>query len=432
MIDKLKDEIQKKALKAFEDAHQIGTICLSTGTGKCKVAIDYIKNHPEVINILITSPRTNLKENWRKELIKWGFIEWKNNMWITQKVDGRTVYITIENIQTVYKWKNINYDFTVADEIHTMMTPEYSEAFAHLRGGALMGLTATHDITGDNDKQKYYDNYAPIIYEYYDSAEHGLINKTRFFIVDHILDDNYQVKIKMKKDPGFFMNGEAKHYEYLTKQIKKGQRMMMAQESQDWFKDAANWFWKGYGDKDQKFAAMKYLQSIKYRKEFLQSLSSTVDITKKISKGILDANENSKVLIFSELTKQISKITPNTVYSKNNASINSNRMDDFDEGKIRELGSCQSLTLGLNLKGATHAIMESYVGSATRSKQKKGRLDRLATDQEADMWFIRVVDTQIEKWFENMTKEFNLTNATVIGSDKILNNGYDFKKNEIK
>ena len=96
--------------------------------------------------------------------------------------------------------------------------------------------------------------------------------------------------------------------------------------------------------------------------------------------------------------------------------MNQNRIDHFDIGDIRELGSCQSLTLGLNLKGATHGIMESYVGSETRSKQKKGRLDRLAANQVADMWIIRVVDTQSEKWFTKMTKGFDLSDAVVVDS----------------
>jgi hypothetical protein len=86
-------------------------------------------------------------------------------------------------------------------------------------------------------------------------------------------------------------------------------------------------------------------------------------------------------------------------------------MDAFNRGDIRELGSCRSLTLGLNLKGATHAIMESYIGSATQSKQKKGRLDRLATDDVAEMWIIRVEGTQCESWFDQMTKGFDLEDA---------------------
>jgi superfamily II DNA or RNA helicase len=293
-----------------------------------------------------------------------------------------------------------------------------------------MGLTATHDITDKNDKAEYYTKYCPIVYEYYESADDGLINKTRFFVVNHILSDHDEVLITSKK--GSFLRGEAEQYVYLSDRIKKGQQMMLMQGSQSWFTDAADWFWKGRGDKEQKFAAMMYLNSIKYRKEFLQKLNSTANIAKKVKEGILAANEKSKVLIFSELTAQIEKITSKTVHSHNNATMNASRIDHFDIGDIRELGSCQSLTLGLNLIGATHGIMESYVGSETRSKQKKGRLDRLATDQIADMWIIRVVDTQGEKWFENMVKGFDLSKAVHIDSGLIMRNGFDYGTNTVK
>ncbi|MCK5318532.1 MAG: hypothetical protein KAJ55_11475, partial [Anaerolineales bacterium] len=106
--------------------------------------------------------------------------------------------------------------------------------------------------------------------------------------------------------------------------------------------------------------------------------------------------------------------------------------EDFNTGRVNELGSCNSLTLGLNLVGATHAVMESYIGSATKSKQKKGRLDRLATDEHADMWIIRVPETQGEKWYKNMTKKFDLSEAVYLNSDFILRDDFDYRKAEIK
>ena len=418
-----------------------GTVCLSTGTGKSKVAIDFIKETPEVKRVLITSPRTNLKENWRKELQKWGLYHWSNGRYYINPElldnpdnDQRAIDITIENVQTAYKWSNHEYrykefDLIIADEIHTMMTPEYSNVF-DIKATWIMGLTATHDITDKNDKGEYYEKYCPIIYEYYESAEDGLINKTRFFIVNHVLNDIDQVLVTSKK--GSFLRGEAEQYEYLSGRIRKGQQLMLMQGSQRWFQDAADWFWKKQGDKEQKFAAMMYLNSIKYRKEFLQKLNSTANLAKKIKEGILAADEKSKVLIFSELTAQIEKITQKTVHSHNTVAKNASRIDHFDIGDIRELGSCQSLTLGMNLLGATHGIMESYVGSATRSKQKKGRLDRLPSEQVADMWIIRVQGTQAETWFENMAKDFDLSKAIHIDSGLIIRNGFDYGTNTVK
>ena len=112
-------------------------------------------------------------------------------------------------------------------------------------------------------------------------------------------------------------------------------------------------------------------------------------------------------------------------------SVNAKRIEDFNSGIVKELGSCNSLTLGLNLKGATHAVMESYIGSATKSKQKKGRLDRLSSDEQADLWMIRVPGTQSDKWFTSMTKKFDLGEAMYLDSTFILNDDFDYRKSEI-
>lgn len=431
-VVKTREIVQAEALETFLTKQGNGTICLSTGTGKSKVAIDFIKSnrfmesHSNIKNILITSPRTNLKRNWRRELIKWGLVESNDNYWYW---GGVVIHITIENIQTVYKWKSEIFDLIIADEIHTMMTPEYSLLFKNNHYQFLMGLTATHDIDKNNDKEYYYNKYCPIIYEYYDSADDGIINKTNFFIVNHRLSNNDKLLVGTKGKQ--FLQGELAYYDYLTNQIKKGQQLMMAQGSQDWFTDAGNWFWKNQGTPEQKRAAMMYLNSIKYRKNFLLNLPSSARIAKKIKEGILAADSNAKILIFSELTAQVDKITKYTIHSKNNKVLNENLLDEYNEGNVRELGSCQSLTLGLNLKGATHAIMESYVGSATRSKQKKGRLDRLGVDDVADMWIINILDTQSETWFGKMTKDFDLEDAVKLSSITIMNDGFNYGTSEL-
>ncbi len=435
-----RDQIQKYALDAYYEKQNLGrikgTLCLDMGTGKSKVAINFIRQNGDVKNVLITSPRTNLKENWVKELRKWGItrnVDFKNlNDWIVPYDEGkyRLVNIIIENVQTAYKWKEQHFDLIVADEIHTMMTPEYSRLFENLTYKYLMGLTGTHDITDKNDKQYYYDRYCPVVYEYYDSADDGLINKTHFFVVNHTLTNNDMVLVGRKNNR--FMKGELDHYNYLTEQMKKGQQLMLAQGSNDWFTDAANWFWKGWGTPEQKMAAMRYLNAIKYRKEFLLKLGSTAKIARKIAEGILDSIPDSKILIFSELTEQIERITKNTVHSHNREDVNQMRINSFNNGELRTLGSCQSLTLGLNLKGATHGIMESYVGSETRSKQKKGRLHRLNSDDVANLWLIRVYDTQSEKWFNSMTKGFEMEQAQYIDSKAILENKYDFATSSLK
>lgn len=432
--NKLKDELHLRALKAFVEAGSKGTICLETGSGKSKVAIDFIRSNENVKRVLITSPRTNLQKNWFDELVKWGFEPWRDGLWIIPSIEndkeGRGIHIDIANIQTAYKWEDKKYDLIIMDEIHTMMTPEYSRLLDNVKYTCLMGLTATHDVTAQNDKALYYEKYCPIIFEYYDSADDGLINKTRFFVVSHNLSDDDRIITRYKGKE--YDRSEKGYYEYLTQRMKKGQELMMSVGSTDWFNDAAEWFWKGRGTREQKGAAAVYMNAIKARKNFLLNLPSTGKIAKRIAKGIREELPESKILVFSELTAQADIISKHTVHSHNSDKLNAKLIADFNEGTLRELGSCNSLTLGLNLTGATHAIMESYIGSATRSKQKKGRLDRLASDEHADMWIIKVPGTQGENWYKKMIKKFDLSEAVYLDSSYILSNAFDYKKSRIK
>ena len=419
---KTREQIQSEALLALKQNNYNGTVILSTGTGKSKVAIDAIKEG-NFKNILITSPRTNLKENWRAEIIKWWpavdnnyafAVEGVSNSWQAKVQD---TLLTIENIQTCYKWsleQIQQFDYIIQDEIHTMATPEYGRLInlAKSLDIPVTGLTATSDAHKP-EKELFYKVYCPIVYEYLDSAKDGIVNGRKYIVYKYELTYDYKVTAGTKAKP--FVNGEKTQYEYLSSAIKKGQVMMSRTGSQDWFRDAANWGWKNQGSPAQKAAAIQYLNAIKYRKEFLWNLTSSADIAARIKYSILH-DKNNKVLLFSELTKQAEKLSKYTVHSNNDEELNAKNLRDFDRGTIRELASCNSLTLGLNIKGANYAIMESYSGSTTGFAQKAGRTDRLAVDDIATVIFIVPKGTQSEQWFNNATKSLDLSEAIYVSN----------------
>ena len=436
---KTRQQIQSDALIALKQNGYNGTIVLSTGSGKSKIAIDAIKNG-KFKNILITSPRTNLKENWRKELYKWGFKDY-GDYWNFDAYGNCKYNITIENIQTCYKWsleQIQQFDYIIQDEIHTMVTPEYGRLInlAKAVNISVTGLTATPDAHKE-EKRLFYETYCPIIYEYLDSAKDGIVNKRKYIIYEYELTNDYQITAGTKAKP--FKKGEKSQYEYLTNQLKRGQIQMSRTGSQDWFRDAANWGWKNQGTPAQKIAAIQYLNAIKYRKEFLWNLDSSADIAVKIKELILETEKLNiaqlkarsssdranvlfqsikwnKVLLFSELTAQAEKLSKYTIHSNNSEEHNKQTLFAFDSGTIRELASCNSLTLGLNIKGANYAIMESYSGSTTGFAQKAGRTDRLAVDDIATVIFIVPKGTQSEQWFNNATKQLDLSEAVYVNS----------------
>ena len=391
-----REEVLLTALNLFKMASGVGTIVLDTGVGKSKVAIDFVIESEDVKTILITSPRENLKANWYNELQKWCpspsiFTEDGDSATIPFIMYGKVVLITFENIQTCYKWSDRTFDLLIADEIHTIVTPEYSKIFENNTFKYKIGLTATPDIKGKPEKLELYNKYCPIIYTFLTAEQHGVVNKTKIVVIDHKLNNLHKIEIKTKKH--HFFLGESERYSYICSELKRGQRLMASTGSTDFFDDAADWFWKGNGTPMQKSAARVYLTAIQNRKYFLLKLTSARAITKKLCDRLL-TDKSNKILVFSELTDQINSICKHTVHSKHTKDHNVLTLQMFNDGSIKMLGSCYSLTLGLNMRSANIAIFESYLSSYTRAKQRKGRLKRWKCLRQVKYFVIKQLSKQ--------------------------------------
>lgn len=403
-----REQVQSEALQALINNNG-GTCVLSTGTGKSKVAIDYIK-HSKSRNILITSPRTNLKENWRKELEKWSFQQMNNiGQFVDKNNEEYSPYIIIENIQTMYKWSKERlqlFDLIIADEVHTMTTPEYGQLLINAKelNITTIGLTGTPDDR-KKDKFLFYQKYCPIVYKYLHSAKDGIVNKRKYIVFEYELDDIMQTTVTTKTKS--WRVGEKKQYDYIQSQIDRGEELIRnilrvpKEDYVNYFGYAKAWYFNKDIAKEKKDAGGMYMRGITARQELLWNLNSTAQLANRLAFHIQDTFKDSKVLVFSARTEQAENISKYCVHSKNNDELNKERLNAFNLGTIKQLGSCYSLTLGLNLTHAEFAIMESYNGSDVQFKQKAGRLDRLGVDDNAIVTFIVVKNTQGEKWFNN-------------------------------
>lgn len=411
---KTREEVQSEALKALQLYDYIGTIILGTGTGKTKVAIDAIKQGG-FKNILITSPRTNLKENWRRELEKWGlhsnelvFLPEGSRRdpdcyrFVMDKHSSTFCFITTENIQTCYKW-NVNelkkFDLIIFDEIHTMLTPEYSYPLrvAELFDIARIGLTATPD-SYKNHKYNMYEDLCPIRYTYLEGAKDKIINDRFYFVYKYDLSNGIKTLVSTKK--GTFEQGELDRSNYLNNTFDTLTNDILAYGVSNAFAASKTWAIDGMGNSTQKTLGFNYFRIMRQRKEFLNTLWSSRYITNQISSFILNHNKDNKILVFSELTAQLDLMGSNTVHSHKKSISNKELLEKFDSGEERILLSAQCLTLGLNLVNANHAILESYTGSKTQANQRLGRSDRLDVNKDAIIIILVPNNTQKTKWYE--------------------------------
>lgn len=416
-----REQVQQEALSALKEKGS-GTVVLDTGTGKSKVGIDYMREIKAKF-ILITSPRTTLKRNWKSELVKWGIkpVEGNKEGLYYDEITKINLIIVIENVQTAYKWSDeeiSKFDLVIADEVHTMATKEYGNVVktAVKNNVTVVGLTATPSLK-NADKIAFYILYLPIIYRFEGSAEHGIVNKRRYIVYEYELDNSHRVIAgsKYKK----WMAGEADQYKYVEESIASAEDEIKdildiprdTEEYVDYFRYAMGWI-KG-NDSIKKRAAAMYIRSVSARKDLLWNLESSRKLAKLMSYYIRNTY-GDKVLIFSERTDHVSSITKYTVHSKNKKDVNETNLQKFDNGEIKELGSCYSLTLGLNIKNAKYAIIESYNGSNTQFKQRSGRVDRLPVNEEAIVTFIVPKNTQAEKWFKQAVTFKENDDVTVV------------------
>lgn len=494
---KNKEEFQSYGLKLLRENNYNGTIVADTGSSKSKIAIDAIKQGG-FKSILITSPRTNLKENWNKELMKWNILNIPKckEYYIDPNNEKNGIFLKKENIQTCYKWDKdrINtFDVIIADECHKIFTPEYSSIIITARelNIPVIALTATPD-KDDEFRKEFYPKHCPILIEYHNAEEDGLVNKTKFWVYEYELSNDYKVKIETKNKTWY--QGELDRYNYIQKVFEESKfKVEQFYFSELWkrslervndsdnnkytyklsFKDKEfigeacsknlQYFYeltkpryeakdmsptlyyalkeiKGYNYSILGTNAVRYLSSddvpkevkpeiAKYhwamieRKNFLWNLESSKDIALRLKniilfKGMIKGKEientgfiplyqTNKILLFSELTSQADKLSQYSIHSKNGETAkkikenNKELLDKFNKGEIRELSSCLSLVLGLNLIGANWAIYESYSGSKTNAKQKVGRTHRLDVKDIANNIVIVPKNTQAEEWHKN-------------------------------
>lgn len=127
-----------------------GTVVLSTGTGKTKMVLDFIlrdsrNTEGEVYNVVLVSSRVLLEEVWKQELKKWGFKN-KYGFIYEHKDTPKPIKFEFKTSQLIYKYENPlpeKYNLLVVDEIHSVVTKEYSNIFNIVKYDKVIGLTGT-------------------------------------------------------------------------------------------------------------------------------------------------------------------------------------------------------------------------------------------------------------------------------------------------
>lgn len=404
-----REQVQQQALSALIK-NKGGTVVLDTGTGKTKVAIDYILQN-NIVDIIILVPRINLKQVWEDELLKWGIKHYndsKHSYYYKEDIT-KLIDIRIDTIQGAYTHIFRNHLLIIADEIHTMVSDTYKKFFYNHQTSIIIGLTATPE---DNkpEKAKVYRDLIPIVYRFKKAAENGIINGRKYFVLRTDLS-----KENKKVDGWKYPISEFEVLKYWNRKVEEaGEKIeeyffTNAIFNGNYFSSASKWCWLGQGDVEQKRLGWPYLKAVSGRKAFLLNQNTTPEIARRLlvpdsSKGfddIEDCIRGDGRLVFSNQISQIQKILNDgyIVHSKKKKIENDKIIFGFNERVFNTIGSCESLEMGMNFKRANVAIFESYVGSNTKASQKMGRTDRLPINENAIIIIIYINNSPCDGWY---------------------------------
>tara|TARA_Y100000310_G_scaffold245879_1_gene250917 strand:+ start:1586 stop:2764 length:1179 start_codon:yes stop_codon:yes gene_type:complete len=369
--------VQSEALNAWIKLGQKGTIEVITGLGKTKIAMSAIKLLPKDSKILFLAEVKDRELELEREQEKWGVKDWD---------------ITFSCYQSAYKWKDTEWDFVIADEIHDSLTPVYSRFYRNNKYDSIMGLSATIDekavVEEINDikvtKGELLKKIAPVCYTYdiNDGQVEGTARPLDIYVINHRLDI-YNKNIVAGNNTKKWYQTEYGAYAYKDLMFRKalGAPLEM-RERKIHIASAA-------------------------RAKLLYELPSKVSVIKDLLSAI-----TGRTILFGNSLSSLELITSNVISSHKGDKENKQIREDFDNGKLDLIAAFKKLKQGANLKDLDNCVIMSYY---SKEKDLIQRIGRLRNNGEIGRIFILVTaNTQEEVWYKRMTESLNEDNLNII------------------
>lgn len=383
-------EIQKEAVKSWTQNNMLGTVVMATGHGKNAVALMCIQEilsnncNPKILFVAETVQR---ETNVRKDFEKLG----KLYGWVVPEFEFMTY-------QKAYKTKG-SYDLLILDEVHFCMTPVYHNIFKSINSNCILGLTATPEVkikyeldSKNLTKNDYYKKYLPIIYTYTakNAKENGTYKKSKVIVYN--LELSKENNIRFKNSKWDFMTSEASTYVYLQNQLNKS-------------------FYK----------TKPVVQRCMYqRNKFLGNFETKVNTAESIIKYLQSIKK--RFIVFNTELEILDKLLPNRVVkSKMKKDENESIIEDFNMGKVDEIGSFRILSQGVNLNDLDAIFIMGYYSSYEKMDQIVGRL-RPLVNKDTYIIIFKTKNTVEEQWFEKATESLRYKTNEIDDNYIIINN----------
>jgi superfamily II DNA or RNA helicase len=382
-VIQIKDDEQRKALNSWAKAGYKGSVIAGTGFGKSRVGVmalaHAIKHDTTKAKALVLVPTTQLQDQFKEEVIKWGH----------EKILSRVEIICY---QSAHKILAESYCIVVCDEIHLGLSPIYRKFFDKNTYDKILCLTAT--LPEDDEYKGVLLKLAPPVYTLSldQCVAKGLVADYQIYCVPVQLTETERVTYK-------------KHHNLFVQMKYKLGGFNAFQNAQLIISGTMS------GDKG---AAAMFYRAIRGRKEVVQHAMSKILETKEI----VDNYSDTKILTFSgsnNFTDQMSDFIEGSVvyHSKKTKKQREKALEDFREGDVNVLCSTKALNQGFDVKGAEVGIIAGLESKALPMIQRIGRLIRKDGDKIGKIYILYVQDSQEEKWLNNAIKGLNNINRDI-------------------
>ena len=348
-----REEVRKEILN-IPNNHILAE--LPTSFGKSKIAIDVMKS--KVNNdskILLVIPRLVLIDNWKEELIKWKAKSFINNITFT-------TYISIP--------KHIgDWDFVIFDECQHL-SERCQESLKHYKIKNSIFLSATVKKDLKCDLQNIYSDLYCYKISMKEAIDEEILPDPKVFLLPMMLNNEFPTEtiIKNPKGKGNIESSWATRWQYL----KQKQHKVTIKCTQKQYLDDLNSqieYWKTrYIRSRNEIFRNKWLKLSGDRLKWLS------DKKNYMIRVILQLLSNERTLTFCNSINQTEELGKYCINSKNKES--DKVLQDFNEGKIRHITSCNMLNEGINLINCRIGIYANLNSSDIIIKQRLGRILR--------------------------------------------------------
>lgn len=371
---------------------------LPTSVGKTRVALDFMHEKEVEGDILIVIPRLILIDNWKKEIIKWGYEPYLPQITFT-------TYISLPKYT-----KGKKYDLVIFDECHHL-SERAREAAEELVSNYTLLLSATVNKTLKKEIKMLFPQLECYKISMREAIDEDILPDPEVFLIPLELSNNIietmvinpKAKKTMKASfPYRFMARKDKNTKYIIECTQ-----------QEYYSDLSamvDFYKRNYFHTNNQSIYFRWQQKAKERLMWLSGLKNNVALQ------LLEKLKDKRTLTFCNGIEQTEILGKYCINSKNIES--NNILEDFNKERINHITACNILNEGANLTNCQIGIFVSINSSDTMRIQKLGRILR---HKEPKIFILYYKNTREEELVQEMLENYNSELVTVVSNLKELN-----------